>query len=554
MRELTSKIFLIIAIIVLGILVRFFKLADFPVQLNHDEVTQLYDAISIAQTGKDIYGNFLPFIFPSIGDFKPPFYTYITSLLYLIFGGGDVTIRLASSIFGVLIIPAVYIFTSRLLKNSIIALSAAFLTSIAPFEIFFSRKSFENGAGIFFILLGFTSLLSAMQNKASAKSLYLSAIFFGVTMYTYFSHIITLPLLLIAFTLIYKEFFLVNLKKTLLPLSFFVIFLLPLIILIITNPNTRFRSQTVFVTQDVNLGRNIDYSKTDNQILDFFTKNKAIVDFSFNKYLDQFSVTYLFSNGLDFTNQGSLGVGPLLFIQLPFLVLGIIYLVTLKGFNREKKFVLVWTILGMIPSGLTFESHSPHRSVMVFTMFNIISGAGLYSFCKSLRNLQGNYQILKKLIPAGIVIAFGINLLYFFHMYFVNFPYEKSQYIQYPFKQIAQYVWSQYDNFDVIIFDPKFGDVSPMIGVGAHYYLAYYGNYPPAKFQKEYRLGNKPRETIFDKFSIREVYWPEDRSLKNALIIVSPWTVPLNDIEDKSKIVKTFYFYNNKKAFYAIKL
>lgn len=139
-------------------------------------------------------------------------------------------------------------------------------------------------------------------------------------------------------------------------------------------------------------------------------------------------------------------------------------------------------------------------------------------------------------------------------MYFVNFPFEKSQYIQYPFKQVAMHAWSQYQNFDNIIFDPQFGDIEPQIGVGVHYYFAYYGRVPPAKFQKEYRVGNKPREIIFDKFSIREVYWPTDRNLKNTLVIASPWSVPENDIEDKSKIIKKFYFYNGKLAFYAIKL
>ncbi|MCL4417767.1 MAG: hypothetical protein M1365_13945, partial [Actinobacteria bacterium] len=109
-------------------------------------------------------------------------------------------------------------------------------------------------------------------------------------------------------------------------------------------------------------------------------------------------------------------------------------------------------------------------------------------------------------------------------------------------------------NFETIIFDPQFGDTAPEIGVGAHYYFAYYGHVNPAKFQKEYHVGTKPREVLFDKFSIRQVYWPEDRNLKNTLVIVSPWSVPESDIKDGSKIIKRFYFYNGKLAFYAIKL
>ncbi len=88
MYKLKNRLFLLFQIFLLGAFLRLYRLQDFPVQLNHDEVSQLYDAISIAQTGRDIYGNFLPSIIPSVGDFKSPYYTYITAVFYFIFGGG----------------------------------------------------------------------------------------------------------------------------------------------------------------------------------------------------------------------------------------------------------------------------------------------------------------------------------------------------------------------------------------------------------------------------------------------------------------------------------
>ena len=65
-----KKFIFLFIIILLAAFLRFYRLAEFPIQLSHDEVPQLYDAISIAQTGKDIYGSFLPFMFRSINDFK----------------------------------------------------------------------------------------------------------------------------------------------------------------------------------------------------------------------------------------------------------------------------------------------------------------------------------------------------------------------------------------------------------------------------------------------------------------------------------------------------
>ena len=548
-KIISHKLLVLLFIILIGAAFRFYKLADFPIQLNHDEVTQLYDAISIAQTGRDIYGNFLPFIFPSIGDFKPPFYTYITSIFFMIFGWSELTIRLPAVTFGLLMIPAVYLFTLKLLKKQNIALLAAFFTSIAPDEIFFSRKSFENGAGIFLMLLGFSCLFYYIEKKRLGW-MYLAGGIFAAAMYTYFSHTIIIPLLLVSFCFLFRQHFLAGTKKLLGPILLFIFLVAPLIFLISINSDTRFRTQTVFIRQDVNLGRELALAETGNQIMDLFINNKVFIDYVFNRYLQQFNPGYIFINGLDFTSQGLLGVGPLLLAQLPLLVLGMIYLIRLIGFNQQKKFVLVWIILGMLPSGLTFESHSPHRVVMVFTMLNIISAAGFFWVISFARN----YKRFFPFMLGFFALILGFNLIYFINMYFVNYPYEKSQYLQYPFKQVAIYAWSRYQDFDSIVFDPQFGDIEPEIGVGAHYYFAYFGHVPPAIFQKEYHVGDKPREVIFDKFSIRQIYWPSDRQLKNTLVIASPWSVPENDIADKSKIIKKFFFYNGKLAFYAIKL
>ena len=528
-----KNIFILLLIIALGGFLRLYRLADFPVQLNHDEISQLYDAISIAQTGKDIYGNFLPTIFPSVNDFKSPFYTYATTLTYFILGNHEWIIRIPGALFGILIIAASYLFILRLLRSSRLALLSSFVISVSPSEIFFSRKSFENIAGIFFMLIAFYFLLTYLKKEKKIRFLYLALTFTAAGMYTYFSHVVIIPLLLLIFILIFRKGFL-PIKKYIFAISFWVLLIIPLLLIIMLNPGSRYRSKTVFITQDPNLGQEISYGN----------KYKAIVDFTFNRYLDQFNPKYLFGQGLDLTNQGPVNMGLLYFLQLPFLILGIIYLIRLPDFVKEKKFIFFWVIVGMLPSGLTFEPHSPHRSVMIFTMLDMISAMGLYFFIKKFHE----YRIISILL-----IAFLINFLFFLNMYFVNFPFEKSESIHYPFKQVAQFAWSQYSNFDQIIFDPVYGESAPVIGTGAHYYLAYYGNYPPASFQQEYKSGQKEREVIFDKFSIRKIDWRDDQDLKNVLIIGSSWSVPIESI-DKSRVLKTFFFYDGKPAFYAIKL
>lgn len=544
-------IFLISCTFLLGIILRFLYLDKYPIQLGHDEVTQAYDAISIAQTGKDIYGNYLPFIFESVHDFKPPFYTYATAATYLIFGDKEVTVRIPGAIFSIFIILGVFLLTFKIFKNLKVALISVTLTVIAPFEIFYGRKSFENGAGIFLMLIGYFFLLSFPKKRA-----FLSAFFLAAAMYTYFSHFIIIPLLFLATIFIYKDKFFSSSKRIFFSkflglIVTFILLVTPLIYLVLTNPTATLRSRNVFITQDINLGKEISLAKTGNNTLDKFLEAKIILEYSFGRLLNQFDPRFIFGNGLELTNQKKLGIGPLYLVSLPFLVLGIIGLIRNKRLAETKKFVLAWIGLGVLPSALTFETHSPHRSIMVFTMLNILSAYGVYIWIKWVKTLKN--PVLRSSSISLVVLFFFFNLIYFLHIYFVNYPFEKSESLHYPYREVSLYAWSNYSKFDQIIFDPLFGEAAPVIGTGAHYYLAYYGKYPPEKFQREYKIGSKSREVIFDKFSIREFQWPQDLDLKNTLIIISPWTLP-KDVLERTQTDKKFYFYDGKLAFVAIHL
>lgn len=548
-RRIIEHKFLIL-ICVLGIFLRTFKILDYPVQLNHDEVSQIYDAISIAKTGKDIYGNFLPTMIISINDYKSPFYTYATALTYYIFGDQEFIIKIPGLLFSILTIPAVYLLTFVLSKNKKVSLLAAALTAISPFEIFYARKSFETVAGLFFLVLGFSYLIRYTEERIN-KFLQIGLISLALGMYTYFSHAVIIPILITISILVNNKVFLLDKKKIFKSLIIFGVLILPLLTLIYTNPGSRERSKAVFLTQDINLGQQLSLIKSNNQILDSVVRLKVTADYAFNKYINQFNFEYLFLDGLELTNHPPLGMGILFLVSLPFLLIGAFYLIRDKNIKKEiKQFILIWILIGMVPSGLTFEDFSHHRVIMVFLMFDIIGAFGLYKVLEKILIQKNIFKYTYVFIP----LLFVFNLAYFYHLYFINYAFEKSQYIQYPFKQVSLFAWSQHDNYQKIVFDPKFGEEAPFIGTAAHYYLGYYGKFPPAKMQKEYRLGDQQkREVLFDKFSIRSVNWAEDYKLKNTLLIASPWSLDINGL-DKSKIINTFYFKDGRIAFYALKL
>ncbi len=534
-----KKIILLVLIVLLSAVLRFWDLSNFPIQLDHDEVSQLYDTRSIVETGKDIYGNFLPLAFPSTGDYKVGHYIYISTIFYRIFGMREVTIRLPAAFFGSLTVLAVFLFVLELTGNWWIALASSLMVAITPSEIFYSRKSFENAIGVSLDFWGLFLLLKSLKSKKTTYWLLGGSLILALAMYIYTAQTIIIPLLIILFAWLYqgKE----NLSRkniTFLILSG-LIFIAPLLYISATDAGIRFRASSVFITQDPDLGSLINL--TQNII-------KSYLDFGFNRYLNQFNPIYLFANGLDLTDQGLIGSGPLLLIQLPFLILGILFLLRSKNLGKAGQLLLGIVIIAIIPSSITFEKVSPHRAMLAFSTMSIISGFGLYWFYNVLQKVK---PPVKLIILSIISLAFLLNLIYFVFIYSVGYPFEKSHKLQYPFKQVAQFAWSEYPNFSQIIWDPKYGDIAPIVGVGTHYYLAYYGNYSPVQFQKKYHTDL--RGQYFDKFAIRNVIWGGDKNLKNTLLIVSPWSVPENEVP-QSLIIKKFYFYNGQLAFYAIKL
>jgi 4-amino-4-deoxy-L-arabinose transferase-like glycosyltransferase len=432
------------------------------------------------------------------------------------------------------LIAGVYLFIARLFKRRDVALFAALLTAISPFEIFYSRKGFENQTGILLMLLGFTLLTRYLSGKR-LKYFYWGAFILGLASYIYFAQAILIPILLTAFFIIFwQKFKPLNLR----PLILFLLVVAPLYYLIFTNPGVRNRSSNVSIIRDQRLGERL----VDKGILE---KALTITGYTAGRYFSQFGPKYLFFEGLNFT-EGKRDVGPLFAAAIPFLLLGIYVLARDKQDKKEKLFVLAWILIGFLPSGLTFEDYSPHRAIMAFSMLNVVAAFGMAWLFKK----YGKIALLL------LLILFGANLAFFLKRYTLNYPIERSEMLQYPFREIAQYAWENYDKYSTIVFDPKFGEFTPWIGTGAHYYLAFYGKYPPEKMQAEYRLGDeKKRETLFGKFSIRAVYWPTDKYLKNTLVIASHWSLPANfEQEEKDKILKIFYFKTTAPAFYAIKL
>lgn len=168
-----NKLFLILA---LAAFLRLFLLSRVPISLNWDEISMGYTAYSVAQTGKDEWGETLPIFFRSYGEWKSAVYIYLLVPLVKFLGMNAWAVRLPSAFAGIISVYLVYLIGRRLYSEKV-GLWSAFFMAVMPWSFVLSRPAFEANVSLTLILVGIHFFLS--------KNLLLSAVFFGLAPHTY---------------------------------------------------------------------------------------------------------------------------------------------------------------------------------------------------------------------------------------------------------------------------------------------------------------------------------------------------------------------------------
>src|SRR3990172_8619262 len=102
-KNIFSKKNTIIIVLVVAAFLRLWKLGKIPPHLTSDEAALGYNAYSILKTGKDFWGESLPIVFKSFGDYTPGLYVYLAAPFIGVMGLNELSVRLPNAIFGVII-------------------------------------------------------------------------------------------------------------------------------------------------------------------------------------------------------------------------------------------------------------------------------------------------------------------------------------------------------------------------------------------------------------------------------------------------------------------
>lgn len=511
-------------LIILGGFLRIFRLYSSPPSLNWDEAALGYNAYSISETLRDEYGQILPVFTRSFDDYKSaiPIYLIIPSIK--VFGLNETGVRFPSAFLSTLSIILIFLISLEVFRNQTIALASSAIFSIEPWTVAFSRTYQEATDALFFSLAGLLLLLLSRKKKLLLP---LSFGFWFLSMYTYHSYKILVPLFLTSYFLIigFKKY---PRKVIYLALATTLIFIVPFFYFSFKGEVfARIDTTNIFKTfPEISNALRIQHSL--NGINSFILHN-SIFYFIWGlvgRLLAYFSPQNLFI--LEPTEPTSKIGGISLFYPFEFIfwLVGIVFFI--KNYNYNKELILL-LLITPIPAILTWNWFQPVRVMLLFSIFSISAGLGLY--------LVVHYFTvkMKSFINTGISLCltiFFLGLLYIgsavllFDSIMVQLPYRDYGAWQPGFKNSVPIVYELSKNYDQVIIGTT--HAQPYI-----FYL-FYSAYPPEQYLNEVdvqKIG-KPRKFYdFGKFKFRAIYWPKDRNLHKTLFVGNESDLPDKDLE-----------------------
>ena len=152
--------------LIFTIFFRFLNLGDTPAGLTKDESYYGYDAYSVMNTGRDIWGEKLPLFFKSTGEYKLNL-TYLMIPAIKVFGLSEFAIRLPSAVFGLLTLIIFYLTLRKLTFSNYLALTLTLILALSPWSFGMSRLFYESNVGLSFVAVGIYFLLSKRPLVAS---------------------------------------------------------------------------------------------------------------------------------------------------------------------------------------------------------------------------------------------------------------------------------------------------------------------------------------------------------------------------------------------------
>ncbi len=502
---------LILSVIGLAAFLRLYGLGSLGMGFFRDEAAIGYNIFSILKTWRDEFGQLLPVIFRSFEVFFLPAYFYLSVPIMAILRLSPFSTRLLSAIAGVVAVYLIYLLAKKIIPaKKCFPLAAALLLAVSPWHLFFSRGAFEGNLALTFFAAGVYFFVNFLDGKE--RHLTYSLVLFTLSMYSYQSERLVVPLWLFICALIYRKKFLLLGWRKLFIFSLPALAVgLPLLFIWLSPAGLHRAAGVSLFSENANFSGGV------------LRKIAAM-------YVSYFSPKNLFWLG-DYDLERSLvGMSVFFFWLVPGFFIGL--------YRLRAPWLWAWLLLAPLPASLTPDPFHTYRSLLIYFPLTIFIAYGWTEILSRFR----------KLLP----IVFGFLLFSLVQLatsYLYVTPYERAYYWDQPFKQTVEAINKYAPTAEKVVVDTSYSE--PYI----HY--LFWSKYDPKKLQGQslkldyYGSSERIRYDHIDNIYFENVDWPTRRGDSGTIFVVPHTEVPPSEFitDPKVKLLDTTYFPNGEAAF-----
>jgi 4-amino-4-deoxy-L-arabinose transferase-like glycosyltransferase len=176
-----------------------FGLSDTPPHLHHDEVVIALQSHSLATTGRDMQGRWLPLYLemPHVGDhvWYQPTIEYVTALFLQVLPMDKWSLRLPTAVVATIDVLLMFFVARRLFGSAGWGWSAAILLAITPTHVILGRVAFDFIYPLPYILGWLLAMLVYIERREPWR-LFLATSILGAGFYSYVSSMGMMPIYL----------------------------------------------------------------------------------------------------------------------------------------------------------------------------------------------------------------------------------------------------------------------------------------------------------------------------------------------------------------------
>lgn len=391
-------------IIIVGIALRIYNFPTLLQEMNGDEIMTVVNAKAIAETGKDIGGISFPVYLHGWGG-QSVVLLYLMALSIKIFGYTLFAIRLPILLVSIISLFVFYDLVKKVTKNQDIALIGLTLVAFCPWQILQSVWALDCNMFPHFLLFAIDIFYTGIT-KYKKSILYMSMVFFAISLYCYGIAIYFVPIFLLVMAIYLIKNKEVTIKNIIICIAIFLILASPLV--------TMFAKNVLKIEGNIQIGPiTIPYYESLSRKQDMVFFSPELLQQLWKNINSTLKVIIAQTDGAEWNSPKLFGATYR--VTIIFAVVGIIK--TIKDLKQDKRntssVMLITWLSTSILTGFIVNEANINRLNSIWYCLLILAGIGIYKGYQKIK-YKKVYAKCVGVLYTAIFIAYTI---YFYGYY-----------------------------------------------------------------------------------------------------------------------------------------